>query len=59
MSQHFHNTLFLAMEDPYLIFYYLSITFPQQILGGKLLFVLNYDHHLKLCIKKKKPAQED
>ena len=37
------------------------ITFSQQILVSKLLLVLNYDHHLKLCIKKKnkKPAQED
>ena len=30
------------------------ITFSQQILVSKLLLVLNYDHHLKLCIKKKK-----
>ena len=27
--------------------------FSQQILGGKSLSVLNYDHHSKLCIKKK------
>ena len=30
------------------------IIFSQQILGSKLLLILNYGHHLKLCIKKKK-----
>ena len=30
------------------------ITFSQQILVSKLLLVLNYDHHLKLCIRKNK-----
>ena len=39
--------LFPTMAGPGLI------TFSQQILVSKLLLVLNYDHHLKLCIKKK------
>ena len=34
------------------------ITFSQQILVSKLLLVLNYDHHLKLCIKKKKTKNQ-
>ena len=34
------------------------ITFSQQILISKLLLVLNYDHHLKLCIKKKKTKNQ-
>ena len=36
------------------ILLFTSITFPQQILGGKLLLVLNCNHLLKLCIKKEK-----
>ena len=40
------------MVDPSDILLFMSITFPQQTLGGKLLLVLNCDHLLKLCIKK-------
>ena len=32
----------------------MSTTFSQQILGDKLLLVLNWANHFKLCIKKKK-----
>ena len=51
------------MVGPPNILLFVSITFPQENLSGKLLLVLNCDHLLKLCIKKKKknkkPAQED
>ena len=29
-----------------------TITFSQQIIGGKLLLGFNWDNHFKLCIKK-------
>ena len=40
------------MVGPPNILLFVSITFPQENLSGKLLLVLNCDHLLKLCIKK-------
>ena len=42
------------MVGPPDILLFTSITFPQENLSGKLLLVLNCDHLLKLCIKKKR-----
>ena len=62
----FHNIFTIIFISSYGrslsdILLFTSITCPQQIFCGKLLRVLNCDHHLKLCMKKKKkkPAKED
>ena len=46
------------MVDPSDILLFMSITFPKQILGDKLLLDLSCDYHLRLCIKKKKKKNQ-
>ena len=62
----YHNiftiSFFPAMVGLSLVFYFFtSIIFSQQILSDRLLLILNWNHHLKLCIKNKnkKTAQEN
>jgi len=62
----YHNiftiSFFPAMVGLGLVFYFFTSTiFSKQILSDKLLLVLNWNHHFKLCIKNKnkKTAQEN
>ena len=60
MSLYFLNAFILDTVGLVLYFVILflsnvtSTIFSQQILGGKLLLVFNWDNHFKLCIKKTK-----